>query len=224
MKRIRASAHVEADAAPAFFDLLANNPAVEEARVLEINTTLSGTETFLFAIDGDASTFAESAADTPGVRSVEVTEVADGQAYALLVMEPLETPLFEAIHRAGPLTGMVLRTPMIYRDGTMYGEAVGDPEALQRGLDDAPEAIDVRIETISEFRGGLDDPKTSLSKRQREAVDTALSMGYYDQPRGATHEEIAAELDCAPATVSDHLQKAEAKLVRAAMDEFGPSV
>jgi predicted DNA binding protein len=60
-----------------------------------------------------------------------------------------------------------------------------------------------------------------LSDRQREAVTVALELGYYNQPRGATHEDVAAELDCAPPTASDHLQKAEATIIRAAMDEFG---
>jgi predicted DNA binding protein len=56
-----------------------------------------------------------------------------------------------------------------------------------------------------------------LSDRQREAVRAALDIGYYDQPRGATHEDVAAALDCAPSTASEHLRKAEAELVRAAM-------
>ncbi|PSP78776.1 hypothetical protein BRC81_07060 [Halobacteriales archaeon QS_1_68_20] len=139
-------------------------------------------------------------------------------------MRPLETPLFEAIHRAGPLARFVLRTPMVYRDGTMYGRAVGDPDPLQRALDDAPDAIDVQIEEIGRFRGGLEEPASTLSERQREAVETTLELGYYDQPRGATHGDVAAELGCAPQTASDHLQKAEAKLVRAAMDEFAPDL
>ncbi|MEF8906631.1 MAG: helix-turn-helix domain-containing protein [Haloarculaceae archaeon] len=40
-------------------------------------------------------------------------------------------------------------------------------------------------------------------------------MGYYDQPRATTHEEVAPQLGCAPNTASEHLQKAEAKLVNA---------
>lgn len=224
MKRIRASARVDPDRAPAFFNLLANSAEVEEARVLEANTTVDGVETILFAIDGDPAAFSEKAADTPGVVSVDVSEPDDGRAYALLVMRPLETPLFQAIHEAGHPGGFVLRTPVVYRDGAMYGRVVGDPEPLQSALDTAPDAMDVRIDEIGQFRGDLDNPETALSERQREAVEVALELGYYDQPRGATHEDVADELGCAAATASDHLQKAEAKLVRAGMDEFGPDV
>lgn len=224
MKHIRATAHVDEEAAPAFFNLLANSSSVSEARVLEINTTLEGYETFLIAIDGDPTPFEERAIDTPGVESVEVDNPERGQAHALLVMQPMETPLFEAIHRSGYHMGFVFRTPMVYRNGAMHGRVVGDAEALQRALEDAPEPIDVQIDEIGRFPGRVDDPATILSERQREAVEIAGELGYYEQPRGATHEEIAAELDCAPATASDHLQKAEAKLVTAVLDEFGPGV
>lgn len=60
-----------------------------------------------------------------------------------------------------------------------------------------------------------------LSERQREAVTVAMELGYYEQPREATHEEIAAELGCAPNTASEHLQKAEAKLVEAGIERVG---
>jgi predicted DNA binding protein len=137
----------------------------------------------------------------------------------MLVMRSPETPLFDEIHRLGNEVGLVVRTPFVYRDGAMYGRAVGDPEPLQRALAGVPDAIDVRIEEVGTFRG--DDPTTRLSDRQREALDAARELGYYETPREATHEDVAAELGCAPATASDHLQKAEAKLVESATDEFG---
>lgn len=222
MKHLRATARVDPDVAPAFFNLLANSDAVEEAWVLEVNTSLSGVETFLFAIDGDPSAFEERAGETPGVESVEVSRIDEDTAYAMLVMRPLETPLFEAIHRGGPLDGLVLRTPFVYRDGAMQGRAVGDPGSLQDALDGAPDAIDVEIEEIGRFRG--DDPETALSERQREALSVARDLGYYEQPREATQADVAGELGCSPQTAGDHLRRAEAKLVDAALDEFGPEL
>ncbi|MFB6270785.1 MAG: helix-turn-helix domain-containing protein, partial [Halobacterium sp.] len=53
---------------------------------------------------------------------------------------------------------------------------------------------------------------------QREAVEAALELGYYDDPRAATQADVADRLDCAASTAGDHLRKAEAKLVRAGMD------
>jgi len=51
-----------------------------------------------------------------------------------------------------------------------------------------------------------------------EAVRAALSVGYYAVPREATHEDVAAVLDCAPSAVSEHLRKAESALVRSVFE------
>lgn len=220
MKQIEATAHVDPERAPEFFNLLANSSEIDEARVLDVNTTLDGVDNYLFAIDGDPTTFAERATDTPGVESVELSETEREMTYALVVVNSLETPMYDSILRASSQDAIVLRTPIIYRDGKIFGRGVGDPQPLQRAIGEIPDAIDVQIDVVGEFRGDLDDPKRGLSDRQEEAVEIALELGYYDQPRGATHEDVAEELGCAPATASDHLQKAEAKLVRAGMDEF----
>jgi hypothetical protein len=224
MKQIRARATVDPGDAPAFFTLLAHDSAIEEARVLEVNTTPEGVETLLIAIDGDHSAFAAGAEETPGVQSVDVTAVGEERAYATLVMHSPETPLFDRIHELGNDVGFVVRTPFVYRDGAMYGRAVGDPAALQRALENVPAEMDVDVEAVGEFGGDADAPESALSARQREALEAARELGYYDHPRGATHEDVAAELDCGPATASDHLQKAEAKVVEAVLDEFGPDV
>lgn len=50
---------------------------------------------------------------------------------------------------------------------------------------------------------------TSLPARQREAVETAIAVGYYDIPRGGGDEAIAAEMGRAPGTAAERLRKAE---------------
>lgn len=52
-----------------------------------------------------------------------------------------------------------------------------------------------------------------LSDRQREALLAALDLGYYEHPRAATQEDIASRLGCEANTASEHLQKAEAKVL-----------
>lgn len=224
MKHLRVRAGVDADAAPKFFNLLANSPHVREARVVEWNTTLEEADTVLLAIDGDPEPFRASATDTPGIQSVELSAIDRDRTYALVETQPLSTPMFDRIHEARTRAGLVVRKPIIYREGEIRFRVVGDPEPLQTALERAGDVIDVKIEEIGRFRGDAERPRATLSERQCEAVETALELDYYDRPRGATHHDIAEKLDCAPATVSGHLQKAEAKLVRAAMDEFGPGV
>ncbi|MDS0260278.1 helix-turn-helix domain-containing protein [Haloarcula sp. S1CR25-12] len=221
VKHLQVTVHVDDDHAPEFFELLADSPTIAEARLVDWSMTADDQSTLLYTVDGDPTTVAERATDTDGIESVELSETTRGRTYVLVVMRPLETPLFAAIHRASTQAGLVVRKPIVYRDGTMAARVVGDAAALQRALDAAPDGVDVRIDEIGRLRAGADGPVASLSDRQREAVAAAVELGYYNQPRGATHEDVAAELDCAPPTASDHLQKAEANIVRAVMDQFG---
>lgn len=217
MKELRVTVRVDPDRAPAFFDLLANSPDVDAARVLDLATTPGGVTTLLLVVEGDPAAFAEGATGTPGVESVDLSETRGDRTAALVVMRPLETPVFAAIHRASTRAGVVVRTPVVYRDGEVHGRAVGDPDALQRAFDVGTEDLDVRVEEVGAVRLP-GDPAATLSDRQREAVEAALELGYYDRPREATHEDVAAAIGCAPATASEHLQKAEATLVRSGMD------
>jgi predicted DNA binding protein len=221
VKHLRVTVHVDDDYTPEFFELLADSPAIAEARLVDWSMTASEQSTLLYIVDGDPTPFAEQAANTAGIDSVELSDTKQGRTYVLVVMRPLETPMFAAIHRASTQAGLIVRKPIIYRDGTMSARVVGDAGALQRALEAAPDGVEVQIDTISQFYGHTDDPVVGLSDRQREAVAVALELGYYNQPRGATHEDVAAELECAPQTASDHLQKAEANIIRAVMDEFG---
>ncbi|WP_199719561.1 helix-turn-helix domain-containing protein [Halorubrum sp. Atlit-26R] len=221
MKQLQVTVHVDDNHAPEFFELLADSPAIAEARLVDWSMAASEQSTLLYTVDGDPTTFAERAANTAGIDSVELSDTTQGKTYVLVVIRPLETPLFAAIHRASTQAGLIVRKPIVYRDGTMSARVVGDAGALQRALDAAPDGLEVQIDEISQLKSYADDPVVSLSDRQREAVAVAFELGYYNQPRGATHEDIAAKLDCAPPTASDHLQKAEANIVCAVMDEFG---
>lgn len=220
MKHLRVTVHVDSDRAPEFFELLANSPSITEARLVDWSMAGGEQSTLLYTVNGDPTTFAKRADDTPGIDSVELSDTTQGQTYALVVMRPLQTPMFAAIYRASSEAGIIVRKPIIYRDGTMSARVVGDAAALQHSLDVAPDSVEVQIDEIGQIAGHDDNPVINLSDRQREAVESALELGYYNQPRGATHEEIATELDCAPPTASDHLQKAEAKIIRTVTDEF----
>lgn len=52
-----------------------------------------------------------------------------------------------------------------------------------------------------------------LTDRQRTALVTALSAGYFDVPRRATQTDLACELDVAPQSVSELIRRATAELV-----------
>ncbi len=57
-----------------------------------------------------------------------------------------------------------------------------------------------------------------MTERQREALEAALSVGYYEVPREADHEAVADAIDCAPSTAAEHLRRGEANALRALFD------
>jgi predicted DNA binding protein len=52
-----------------------------------------------------------------------------------------------------------------------------------------------------------------LPEKQRLVLDKAIEMGYYSRPRGCTQRDIAQVMDIKQATVSEHLQSAESKII-----------
>ena len=60
---------------------------------------------------------------------------------------------------------------------------------------------------------GEGDALEDLTARQREVLETAYDLGFYEVPREASTAEVAGELDLDPATVAEHLQRAERNLL-----------
>ena len=52
-----------------------------------------------------------------------------------------------------------------------------------------------------------------LPQKQRLVLDKAIEMGYYSRPRGCTQRDIATAMNIKQATVSEHLQSAESKII-----------
>lgn len=65
---------------------------------------------------------------------------------------------------------------------------------------------------LSEYEGGQ-SVLDALTERQREVIEMAYEMGFYEIPRRVSTEDIAEKLDIDAATVSEHLQRAERNLL-----------
>lgn len=70
--------------------------------------------------------------------------------------------------------------------------------------------------------GDPEPPGDGLTDDQREALRTAYELGYFDIPRGATLDEVAAELALAPSSVSERLRRAQTQLIEETMAPTWP--
>lgn len=57
-----------------------------------------------------------------------------------------------------------------------------------------------------------------LTRRQREVLETAHEMGYFEYPKDANATEVAAELDISASTFTEHLSVAQSKLLSSLLE------
>lgn len=60
--------------------------------------------------------------------------------------------------------------------------------------------------------------RNRLTDRQREVIETAYEMGYFQHPRQTNGSEIAAELDISLSTFTEHLAIAQSKILDAIVE------
>jgi len=109
---------------------------------------------------------------------------------------------------------IVLDTPMVLTDrGELRIRLIGDERTIQLAMEAIPENIRVTMEAIGEYRPDSERLFMLLTERQQNTLRAAVELGYYRNPREATYEDIAAELDRTAATVGEHLRKAEVTLM-----------
>ena len=91
--------------------------------------------------------------------------------------------------------------------------ADADVGGFQAVLDDGlPAGVSLDVERVGETDGwdGRERTVSALPFEQRQALETALRMGYYETPRGSKLADIAAELDLPLTTLRYRLRRAEA--------------
>ena len=109
-----------------------------------------------------------------------------------------------------------------YRDGVErhVGAVVGQT-VLNGVLEAAGEAVGVRLERVSPLREeGEDgvDARWDLTPAQAEAMKTAHEMGYFEVPRGASSEAVAADLGVSKSAFLERLRRGERALLRHILD------
>ena len=112
------------------------------------------------------------------------------------------------------------------RDGDLYlvfhAADMADLQGAIKSLIDRYPTVDVRRLLRNEDEPHEDNlivlDRNRLTDRQREVLETAHEMGYFEHPKGANAKEIAAELDISSATFSEHLVAAQSKLLEAILD------
>lgn len=139
----------------------------------------------------------------------------EGSAYVYLV----EMDVTQRLEKMGVDADGILRAERaeVHERGFSF-EQVGPQERISDMVADLAAAeLDVTLQKLRDYRV-QETPLDALTDRQREVLDVAYSLGYYDVPRRSSTTDVAAELGVDDSTVSEHLQRAERNLLETILD------
>jgi predicted DNA binding protein len=194
-------------------DETTNHPDLEREAILHLNLLNDGSGVALFLMNGDADEMEAIYEEHPDkVLSYDIFDGDGDSFYSHIHFMPGDpaTELLEIIDRHK----LMVDPPLEFTDdGSLRVTAAGPQELVREAAVDIPDSVDSHLELIGEFEPDRDSLVTILTDRQQEVLSTAVEMGYYSIPRQATHEDLAAQLDCSAGTVGEHLRKIEARVL-----------
>ena len=192
---------------------LTDETVFEQARMVDWAPSMDPPRsTVLLYLVGDLRAFETVLDETDVVIEYDVTRFDDRRGYAYVHSKPHPTEwlLFDAITRGG----LIPVCPIEYHhDGSLTIRVVGSTPRLQGMVADIPDGVETSIERVGEYDLGRPPIPDSLPARQREALSVAYELGYYDVPRTASRDDVAEAMNCAPSTATEHLRKAESRVV-----------
>ncbi|MEY7851984.1 helix-turn-helix domain-containing protein [Natrarchaeobius sp. A-rgal3] len=108
--------------------------------------------------------------------------------------------------------GLIIET-LRYRDGeaTVFGAIVGR-DALKGVMAAAGETVGVTLERVYPLQSEAEEAPSQrwdLTPAQEECIRTALEMGYFEIPRQASSEAVAAELGISKSAFLERLRRGE---------------
>ena len=92
------------------------------------------------------------------------------------------------------------------------------PTDIKKLLDELEQIGETKIFSIK--NSAVSKQSFGLTPKQRHALVSAISMGYYEWPKKANLEELAAKLGVKRRTLQENLRKAESKLLPKLLDEL----
>jgi len=179
-----------------------------------------GIEYELFYAEADPERYRAAVAEVESIREFRVAPVDESSLHCWVCEETL--PAVRAWRDAFLDRQLVVVPPIRFdADAVMGMTIVGDGSDVGAVVDSMPAAVDVTVAEIGTYRHRGGTPVAALSDRQREALETALSIGYYDVPRNGTLAEVADALEVAESSASEVLRRAERAIVTRVLERHG---
>jgi predicted DNA binding protein len=186
---------------------LAEAPDVTREAIHHFELLDDGTLTMLASMQGNMERYRDILTNSPSVIECAVAGTNRGFGYSHIEPNELTRYLVEKQRSSE----FVVEMPVEYTsDGAQRITMIGTTDSFADVKSDLPKDVDVEIEKVGEYHPTMKHLFSRLTARQREVLESAIEMGYYENPRQTTHEKIAAQLDITPGSVGQHLRNIEA--------------
>lgn len=188
---------------------LAEESDLERVAIHQIEGLDDGTVAMLTEVHGDLDRYREILAESP--HAIDYAVAGDREGICYVHVE--STPLTDHLLQRGRETDFVVDYPIeMAPDGGHRFTLIGEDEAFRRAGRLPPDGVTMELVETGEYHPDARGLFARLTDRQREVVTAAVRLGYYENPRQATHEDLAREVGISPGTVGEHLRKAEARV------------
>lgn len=145
----------------------------------------------------------------------QVDLISVGNRRAVFQIETQETGVLQPLTAAG----VPLETPIHITDGTAKWEFTTSQDRLSELSSHLGEAdMEYQVDYIGYDGSSTGVTQPNLTDRQSEVFMAAYELGYFEIPREASVEDVAAETGVTKSTASDTLRRA----VRNLVEWYGP--
>ncbi|MCX2818858.1 helix-turn-helix domain-containing protein [Haladaptatus sp. F3-133] len=187
---------------------------VERETVLHVSLLSNRDGVVVYGCEGETDELAERLDENTEIVESEIFSV-DGDGFNLYVRFKPGSPATDLLEIADE-NGLIVDTPFDFTDNGIEMTVVGKNERVQESLPEfmrLTENAETVLSQVGRYVPEESEFERTLTDRQREVIRAAVEVGYYDNPRRATHEDVAELLDCTASTAGEHLRKAEAKIM-----------
>lgn len=194
-----------------FGTVVRDDPEVTRRAVHHFNPLSADRMAILVEFGGPAGKLRRVVDDQPGIVSSNVTESGGGVfVYAHFRPDEWTRQLYGVSNEHEIFVDM----PMYYTDdGALEITVIGELEEIRRSAVALPEGVGLELLSTGEYHPAAGGLFEQLTPRQQETLRAAVEVGYYQEPREVTYQEVADELGIAAGTVGEHLRKIESKIL-----------
>ena len=208
MRQIRARFEIPGTDLFPWADEIAGND-LGRGPVYRMEVLADGSVLLVGAFEGDPEEFFEVVSAADKTLDIAISEERDGIYHAQFEPRP-EVRRMIAARRETPIA---MQMPMAMNDdGSVEATYIAEADLFTEALSEIPDAVETEVLRVGDFEPTESDVFDTLTARQQEVLDAAIRRGYYEDPREATHEDLAADLGVSPATVGEHLRRIERRV------------